>query len=319
MKKITRLTLGAVLLLLILSLVVGCSAGMKNVAPEEPGLNWGYGDRIEDGSMWDQGGESAIPPTDSTGAFDDAAVERKFIQDGILVLRSSDIDRTYESLTAITRSLGGRVASYKLESSGDIRWITMQIALPYGQLSEFMDREADQVTKVETKSVSSQEVTESYYDTKTRIESTENLISHYRTLLAKAENIEETLQVQSRIDDLTRELESLKGRLQLLEGLTSESRVEITIRMETDSTITKPEVTWKTLKWSDVGYLMKSAVQKVGIGIVLGVQYFLVALVYILPVLVLALIITVIVVVRRRKKRKRLALLESEASPPVEE
>lgn len=319
MNKLKKWGVLSLVLLLAVSLVYGCAAKYPAPREEAPGgdTGWDYGQKDdwyeEDGFPEEE--YEAIAP-DSSSPLPTGKLERKFIQDGELSLRSSDIKKTYESLVALTEKLGGRIVSYEQLAEGDREWISLYVAVPFGKLDDFMAVTADEVTRVEQKTVTSEEVTESYYDTKTRIESTEELITHYRTLLTKAETIEDTLRVQSRIDELTLELESLKGRLKLLDSLTLESRIEIMIRQETDTTVTKPEVTWKTLKWEDVGYLMKSAVQKVGIGIVLGVQYFLVFLVYALPFVVLLLLILVTIwLVRRRKKKRRAKKLAS--APPM--
>lgn len=295
MKKRIALTLA---ILMMTSVVIGCSsANMSHISDKSEGSpGW------EHGQDFDSPGAPEAPREKLPNA-----IERKFIQNGELALRSSDVDKTYESLVSLTERLDGRVVSYERQVDDDYGWIHMQVAVPFGSLSEFMDVTAEHVTRVETKTVTSEEVTESYYDTKTRLQSTEDLIEHYRGMLKKAETIEDTLLVQSRIDELTIELESLKGHLKLLDSWTQESRIDITIRLESDPTITKPEVTWKTLKWSDVGYLMKNAIQKVGIGIVLGFQYFLVVLVYLLPLIVLLVLILFIVWICRRRKRKRKA------------
>ena len=301
MKKRIALTLA---ILMMAVLVIGCSSANMPSAPDKsegiPG--WEHGQDLDSPSVPEAPQEELLSP-----------IERKFIQNGELALRSSDVDKTYESLVSLTERLDGRVVSYERQVDDDYGWIHMQVAVPFGSLSDFMDVTAEHVTRVETKTVTSEEVTENYYDTKTRLQSTEDLIEHYRGMLKKAETIEDTLLVQSRIDELTLELESLKGHLKLLDSWTSESRIDITIRLESDPTITKPEVTWKTLKWSDVGYLMKNAIQKVGIGIVLGFQYFLVVLVYLLPFIVLLALILFIVWVCRRRKRKRKA---RQAAPP---
>ena len=312
MNKRKRKVLLALLMALSLAMTVACAANYS--PPMDKGeTGWDYGD--QDGSLDTPSAPGILPDQG-----DKVQLERKFIQDGILNLRSSDINKTYDSLIDLTQRLGGRLVSYEEQSQDDRQWINMRVALPFGKLNEFMEATADHVTKVETKTVTSEEVTESYYDTKTRIQSNEDLIAHYRSMLTKADTIEDTLLVQGRIDDLTVELESLKGRMKVLESLTQESRVDISIRMETDPTITKPEVTWKTLKWSDVVYLMKNAIQKVGIGIVLFVQYFLVFLVYASPVILLAALIILLIVLCRRRKRKRLARKESQGaavSPPT--
>lgn len=282
----------------ILAMTAACASSYAPLPPSKEDAGWDYGEE----SLRPQP-PADIRPGESTGG----PVERKFIQNGTLILRSSDIQKTYESLVSLAQSLGGRVVAYQQLTDGDIKWISLQVAVPFGRLDDFMEAGAREVTKIESKSVSSEEVTEAYYDVKTRIGSTEDLIAHYRTLLARAETIEDTLMVQTRIDDLTLELESLKGRLQVLDSLTMESRIDITIRMETDPTITKPEVTWKTLKWSDVGFLMKSGIQKVGIAIVLAFQYFLVFLVYASPLILLAVLIIILILILRRRKRKKMA------------
>lgn len=321
MNRKIRLASAIAVLLLVALMAAGCamgSGGSKDRLPPssdhsagDPGDMWGVPEDGRPGIKPDEPLPLPLPP---------GQIERKFIQNGQLALRSSDLQATYRSLEDLTLRLGGRVVSYEQLSSGDRDWITMQVAVPFGKLDEFLSHTAEKVTKVENKTVSSEEVTEAYYDTRTRIKSTEDLIAHYRSMLSKAETIEDTLMVQYRIDELTVELESLKGRMQLLDSLTRESRIDITIRMETDPTITQPEVTWETLKWSDVGYLMKSGIQKVGIGIVLGFQYFLVFLVYAAPLLVLAVVIILIIWLVRRKKRKRAAqkamLPQAPPSPP---
>lgn len=315
MKKRTRIVILVAALLLVALMGAGCAMGMsKDTAPREPG-DWNEGAEWGEDAAGDYPG--IVPPApDSPLPLPPGEIERKFIQNGELALRSSDINKTYESLSALTLQLGGRVVSYEQLTSGDVSWITMQVAVPFGKLSDFMEHTAENVTKVENKLVSSEEVTESYYDTKTRIQSTEELISHYRSMLTKAETIEETLMVQERIDELTVSLESLKGRLQLLDSLTRESKIDITIRMETDPTITRQEVTWETLKWSDVGYLMKSAIQRVGIGIVLAIQYFLVILVYAVPLIVLLAVVLLIIWLVRRRKRKA-AAKKAGTGPPL--
>lgn len=314
MKKFKRILIVTITMLLITLLCYGCSA---NFAPDKGGNPESGWDGVAPPNQDIAPGEPY--PSYPSGPLPDK-VERKFIQNGVLALRSSDIQKTFESLSSLAINSGGRVVSYEQLSEGDIKWITMRVTVPYGKLSEFMEHTAENVTKVENKTVKSEEVTEAYYDTETRIKSTEELIAHYRSMLTKAETIEDTLLVQTRIDELTVELESSKGYLQLLENLTQESRIDITIRMETDPTITKPEVTWKTLKWSDVGYLMKNGIQKVGIGIVLFFQYFLVFLVYASPIIVLLVIVLVILLLLRKKRRKRNAAKTSHTglAPPAE-
>ncbi len=312
-----RITL-AILLLIGSMLFVGCSAKSSYpTSPDAPGSEqaWDLGDAGY-GKDFDNAREDEMPGAPTVSPIP-GAVQRKFIENGNLELRSVDVDKTFKALSELAASLGGRVVSYEQFVGETFKTITMQVAVPYGRLTDFMEHAGETSTKIEVQSVTSQEVTEEFYDTKTRIESTEKLIEHYRTILKEATTIEETLQVQSRIDELTVELESLKGRFRVLDYLTQESHISITIRMEQDPAVAKPEVTLKTMKWSDVGFLMKNAITKVGIGIALGFQYFLIFLVYASPVVVFILLVLFIVWIVRRRKRKKRAALAAKAENKV--
>lgn len=310
----------AILLLIVSMFIAGCAAQNKGSVkePGRPDLDNSTGDGLIDKDHSYKPGTHNEPIVKNPGVSPPGTIDRKFIENGELELRSADVDKTYQALSALAISLGGRVVSYEQSVGETYKTISMHVAVPFGKLASFMEHAGESATKIETKSVKSEEVTEEYYDTKVRIESNEKLIDHYRTLLTKAQTIEETLQVQQRIDELTVQMESLKGRFQRLEYLTQESQIAITIRMETDPVIVKPEVTWKTMKWSDVGFLMKNAIHKIGIAIALGFQYFLVFLAYAAPFIALLIVIYLIVWLVRRKKRKLRARVESETklTPP---
>ena len=309
---------GILLVLMLVMAVVGCAASKKeqtsNAVPPAS-FDDGYsGERFDD--MYAREPGDAMLNNDQPKKNEHGDFERKYIEQGTLSLRSADIDKTYKALSDLASSLGGRIISYQKSVSEDLAYsvITMKVAVPFGKLNAFMEHAGQSATKIETQAVTSEEVTESYYDTKVRIESIEKQIEHYRKLLEKAETIEDTMRVQMQIDYLTTDLESFKGHLKLLDYLTKESQIDITIRMDSDPTVTKPDVTLTTMKWSDVGYLMKNALKKVGIGIALGFQYFLIFLVYAAPVVILILLIILIVFLVRRRKRKKRAIKPGKAT-----
>jgi hypothetical protein len=306
-QKLTILSIILTLLIIVSIFVVGCSSNsyqapsikeenrIDSIAPEKGD----YDSSINGIDSFENVIESNNQNTLNKH------IERKFIENGSLELRSKNVDETFTALSNLAKSLDGRVVSYDQDKGDSFKTIRMQVAVPYGKLNDFMEHAGESATKIESQSVTSEEVTEEYHDTKTRIESIENLIKHYRDLLNEAKTIEDILQVQTRIDDLTYQLEALKGKLKVLDYLTQESFISIVIRMEEDPIITKPEVTLKTLKWSDVGYLMKTGLHKVGIIIALGFQYFLIFLVYASPLILLAIIIRIIFIIRKKKMKNK--------------
>jgi VIT1/CCC1 family predicted Fe2+/Mn2+ transporter len=219
---------------------------------------------------------------------------------------STDPVKTKSDIESKASSLGGFVSDFSQQTNSYI-YIQMTVEVPGDKLEVFLRQIGDSGVKVERQSVSSEDVTDSYYDTETRLGTTRDLLDHYRLMLGKAETIDETLQVQAKIDQLTLELESLQGRLNRLELLTSNSRVYIEIYQEKDPLLEKPSEL-EPLSWEHVKYFISNGFSRLGTVLLLVAQYLFIGLAVGLPViLVIVLIILIIYFAGKRKKKKRLA------------
>ena len=93
--------------------------------------------------------------------------------------------------------------------------IEARIKLAPKYLDDFLNY-AGSAAKVINVSTTSQDVTESYYDVQTRLKTMEQMLDKYTEFLNRAANVNEALSVQSEINRLTTEIESLKGKPALL-------------------------------------------------------------------------------------------------------
>lgn len=82
---------------------------------------------------------------------------------------------------------------------------------------------------VDHRTLDAQDVTEEYLDIETRIEVLEVTQKQMMELLTKARTVEEALQVRKALDEITMELEVLKGRLRRLESLVSFSTLTLNL------------------------------------------------------------------------------------------
>jgi hypothetical protein len=82
---------------------------------------------------------------------------------------------------------------------------------------------------IEQRTLQAQDVTAEYVDVESRIVALEETHVQMLALLGKAKTVEEALKVRMALDQITSELEVLKGRLRQLENLTSYST--LTLRM----------------------------------------------------------------------------------------
>jgi ACT domain-containing protein len=165
----------------------------------------------------------------------------------------------------------------------------------------------------------SDDITDSYYDTQTRLKTMELSLENYYTYLDKASTIDESLQVQNQINQLTVEIESLKGKLSLWDSLLAESLVTIRLRQANDPVKIKKEINWAALTFADMGYLMKSGLMQV-VNVLVGVvQWLAIVLVAAAPIWIVGLIILLLVRRRIRKNRQKKAASPVQQQPPVQQ
>jgi hypothetical protein len=79
------------------------------------------------------------------------------------------------------------------------------------------------------KRINAQDVTEQYRDLHIRLENLEKFKARYEELLSRAANVEEMLGIERELERVTREIETLKGRILYLENQISFSTIRINI------------------------------------------------------------------------------------------
>ncbi len=300
MKKITIVLIVLSLLFLIFAGAgcAGSSSGNKQYDKETASTTAA-------GSKNDSGA-----PNPTGGA---AAAERKMIRNSALDLEAKDVVAAYEALLAYAEQYGGYEVYRNQQRSSGYLSIDAQIKIKPEHLDAFIAYAATQADVINT-SITSEDITESYYDAQTRLKTMEEALETYYTFLKNAKTIEESLAVQNQINQLTLEIESLKGKIKLWDSLLAESVVTIRLRQIDDPVKIKKEINWSALTFEDMAYLMKSGLAGV-VNVLVGIfQWLAIVLVAAAPVWIIA--IVVIIIVRRRIKKRRQKKAVQPQAPP---
>ena len=238
---------------------------------------------------------------ESSPTADGKTLERKIIRNASLDLEVNDVLSAYDSLLNWAAQRGGYEIRRNQQKSNGFITIDAQIKISPDHLDAFLLYAAELGEVINTQ-ISTEDITDSYYDAETRLRSMEASLERYYDYLEQAGNIEESLSVQQEINRLTVEIESMKGRLKLWDSLMAESVVTIRLRQTSDPVKIKKEINWSMLSFADMGYLMKSGLTGVANVLVNIVQWAAIVLVAAAPFWIVALI--VIFLLRRRKKKK---------------
>jgi hypothetical protein len=170
-------------------------------------------------------------PIAAAGLGLESMEERMIIWTGDISLIVKDVGESMEKVEAIAKDLGGYVVNSSSWYQEEQLRARLTIRVPAEEFDTAMARLKDLAIKVESRNVSTQDVTEEYTDLDARLrnlEATEKelleLLTEVRERTGKAEDI---LAVHREVSNIRGQIEQVKGRMQYLEKMTAMATINI--------------------------------------------------------------------------------------------
>lgn len=126
------------------------------------------------------------------------------------------IDRIIEAAVQI----GGYLASRDNHS--------VQVRIPSASFREGLSA-FEQMGEVTNRSVTAQDVTEEYHDAEVRLQNLRATRDRLEQFLARAQNIDEVMRVHAELERISREMDTIEGRLRFLRARVAFSLVTVTL------------------------------------------------------------------------------------------
>jgi hypothetical protein len=224
---------------------------------------------------------------ENEGAEDLINIEKQIIKTANISFGVKDYKSSKVKIDTIISKNKGYVSSENEVNSSYNISNTIVIRVPaenFSKLLADLEGEADQF---ESKSINTSDVTEEYIDIVKRLENKKKVEAQYIELLKKAYTISEILQVNEQIRILREEIEAKEGRLNYLKNQVGLST--ITLYMHQD--------------YSTVSYGFFHKIGEALQGGWQGFLGFLIALIYIWPLLLIG--VGLFIFFRRRIKKRR--------------
>ena len=145
-----------------------------------------------------------------------------------------DVAHTVDSIANVASGLGGWVVNSDRSSrhSGSI-----SVRVPAQSLDEAFLRVEALALEVESRAVTSEDVTDEYVDSQSRLVSLRATEERLLSFLDRAGKVEDALLVQKEISELQQQIETIQGRLNFLEQTAAFSLLEVSLKL-TSETIT---------------------------------------------------------------------------------
>jgi TolA-binding protein len=299
-QRTSRRPLAAVALVALVLLLAACASAGSAGTGAAPGV---VGARDQFSSTGDAaqpakpGGEQAAPSAGPGGADAQLVdVERSIIKTGEMTIEVAAVPAALGRVRAIAQTVGGYVGGSQAGNSDTSATLTLRI--PAARFEDTLAALHELDGKVLAESTREQDVTSAIVDLKARITNLQASEAQYRDLLAKAEKIQDILDVQSRLDQVRGEIEQLSGQLKSVSGQADLATLSVTL------TPRPTPVQQASSAW-DPGATASQAIAallEIGQGVVSVAIWFAIVWLPILLILALALLIVLrgVLEVRRR-------------------
>lgn len=289
--------------LCLTALAAGCGASSNEAGGGAAPSEWrstGYGDGM-------MGMDSDMEYEESARAESRLLPEKpggdgsKLIYTAEMNLETTAFDEAEKNLSALVAELGGWMQSSSVHYGGSgYRYGQYSVRIPQEKFHAFLTRTGELAHVVYTSS-NVQDISEVYYDTASRLETQKTKLERLQALLAKAENMEDIITLESAISDTEWTIENLSGEIKRYDSQVDDSTVNFSLdEVYQLSNVEQPATGF----FSRVGTALASGAR----GFADFVQELVVMLAYAWVWVALAAVIVVAVLYARRKRRARLEL-----------
>lgn len=269
----------------------GVSYNMSESAPANGAVtlkrSFSSSDQVVEETSYD----AAAPMTASA----ESVQPQKLIRRVDFTIRTMAFDQVVENLNALTAEMGGRVeffSQYGDSSAGTLRNASFTLRIPADKLDAFLT-DVENVGNVTSFTSQVEDVTESYYDIETRLNTQLAKMERLQALMAEATEVSDLIEIESSIADTQYMIDHYQGRLNGMDDDVNYSTVTVYVQ-ETRVAETKEA----------------SFLERIGAGIVDslhdGLQFLGDMVVFLLSMLPwIALIVVIVVIAKGIRKKKR--------------
>ncbi len=288
-------------LFVVMAMLCSCGSTLDKSAAEK-GNGVYYNNVLNDSqdATEEASGESAKASSPSAGATEQITKNRKIIEYVNLTVETKVFDKLIEDIDVAVKQSGGYMESSEIGGNRyyttDSRTAELKIRIPKTKQSDFSDFILKN-SNVVNRSVSTEDVTDRYIDTQSRIKALTLEKETLEKLLMQSSNISDTLTVYERLTNVIAEIESYQGKLNQMDNLIEYTTFTVyIIEVEKETNVEKQS--WFGKTWNG----LLDNFYEVGNGLLDFLSFVIVAVPYLI---LIGILVVVIVFIIRRIKKKR--------------
>ncbi len=152
--------------------------------------------------------------------------EQKVIKTSLMSLEVEDFQTAADEIGLIASRYGGHVADFSAQNIKDRTIGTITVRVPEDTFEEVI-KEIEKVGDLKGENITLEDVTEQYIDLTARLENLKHQEQRYLEILDMAVTVEDVLKVETQLERIRGDIESMQGRLIYLDNRVSLSTIQI--------------------------------------------------------------------------------------------
>lgn len=190
-----------------------------------PEMGFDYDYAVTDGAVSDSASTAGSNGTTVSSTLPENV---KMIYRGYLYLESTGFDAAVSGLEQLVAEMGGYFESSELNNYSPYRNAYYVVRVPSAQYQPFCGR-VGQLAQVNSQRHTTENVSEAYYDTESRLVTQRTKLERLQELLSKADVMEDIITLESAIAETELQIERLTGTLRKYDALVDYATVEINL------------------------------------------------------------------------------------------
>lgn len=230
-------------------------------------------------------------------------LSEKIIYNVYTSIQVTTVDVAVSAITEKVKALGGYISYANTYNSNGYNYANIEVRVPSKKLS-MMEEFTYEIGEVKEYTMSTDNITESYYDIKARLNHSLVQEEQLVEIMKQAVTIEEVLLVRAELDGVQERIESYKGRLKVWDSLVDYST--ITYSIEPIPTLDTTEDGPRIIKLDETWRAMKRGFNNSWIAVVNFFSFLLRAIaVLFVPILICGIIVVAIILIVKKSRKNR--------------
>lgn len=170
------------------------------------------------------------PPPPDSGS--EVVVSTKIIKNGRITLQSEDVEKDYQSMQPLLKRFSAYIENENQTKSEYRVSYELVIRVASVHYDSLFNALTSLGVRLEHKTSNIEDVTERFYDLKTRIRNKKALENRYIELLNKATEVKDILEIERQINEVRTSIEQLEGQFNYLSKQISLSTIHLSFYEE---------------------------------------------------------------------------------------